>query len=347
MEDFIDIGDGKYHYSFGYYSGNKWLGDGELVLVRSEDITVQRSKSDPLSKTQLVRYNVKSGELSVIAEGIDCWTDYTVFESTVYFVRNGLFCSLDTATNAIREYFKYPSLTAPHITSDGRYVSVFSCSPEVSSFFRVDTESGSVEKLLDTSFPEPFPYANHGMICPTDGDVIFFAHEGNTRYVSNRLWLYEKKTGRARNIARQSLGENGELIDCFGHESWNSDGSGIYFVKYVCSEAPTGICYADRVTGNARLLYSAYKYWHVCASENGRYIAADTANIGNDRSRVVLIDTESKSEREIDTVKTNFKHPCHPHPQVSRDGKRIIYHLLGDDGMIKVRLKYIEKDPLF
>ena len=70
------------------------------------------------------------------------------------------------------------------------------------------------------------------MICPTDKDLFFFAHEGNTEYISNRLWLYDHKSKTMRNIAKQSLNENGDISECYGHEAWSHNGEGLYFVKY-------------------------------------------------------------------------------------------------------------------
>ena len=70
---------------------------------------------------------------------------------------------------------------------------------------------------------------------------------------------------------------NGNLAECFGHESWAPHGKGMYFVKYpVSPQPPKGICYVDLKTREISLLYSGFPYWHVGVSENNRFLLADT-----------------------------------------------------------------------
>ena len=283
-------------------------------------------------------YDTETGSITVIDENIPSFTDFLASCGNIYYVKDGALICFNTDTCEKKTLFCEKSIGSPHISADGRFISLFSCSPEISRFFRVDTESGVGELLFETTFGEPHPYANHGMISPKDENKIFFSHEGNTRYITNRLWLYDDSKKLDFNIARQRLGKNGELIDCYGHECWSHDGKGLYFVKYRESEAPRGICYVDIETGEQRLLFSGYDYWHVSASYSERYIAADTRNLGGNKSGVVLIDLKNGEEKMIDTVSTTFKHPCHPHPQISPNQRKIIYHFSNDRKKCCVRV---------
>jgi Tol biopolymer transport system component len=336
MNKSIELTDGEFHYSFGYYSQNKWIDDKRVVLIRS--LSPDISSLDGKFTTELVVFDTESGEIIPIAWGVNTWCDYVVGENRVFYIKGDSLLKLDILTGETKEIFEENGIGSPHITADGKYLSVFRCKPEISSFWRIEIDTGASKKLLDKAFAEPFPYANHGMISPKDENKIFFSHEGNTRYITNRLWLYDDSKKLDFNIARQRLGKNGELIDCYGHECWSHDGKGLYFVKYRESEAPRGICYVDIETGEQRLLFSGYDYWHVSASYSERYIAADTRNLGGNKSGVVLIDLKNGEEKMIDTVSTTFKHPCHPHPQISPNQRKIIYHFSNDRKKCCVRV---------
>jgi len=123
---------------------------------------------------------------------------------------------------------------------------------------------------------------------------------------------------------------------------WAPDGKGLYFVKYLCLPTPPrGICYVDVQTGKAELLYTGYRYWHVGVSEDGRYLTADTQT-GKDYSEVVLIDLNDNSETVIDKAKTNWTHPCHPHPQISPDNKKVVYTALNEKGRTCVKVAILK-----
>lgn len=332
-----EISDAKYHYSFGYYAQNKWPDENRMVLIRGNTPEIC---TDPhtRAKAELVIYDLKTGSLNPTSKGIRAFTDFAVFGSIVYYVKNSALLAFDTATCQEKTLFSAENIESPHITADGRYISLFSCSREICRFYRVDTQTCRGELIFEKSFPEPNPFANHGMICPTDKNVIFFAHEGDTKKVSDRLWIYDACCGEFRNIAPQNTDSDGLPTDCFGHEAWAPDGRGLYFVKYRESRTASGICYAD-IDGSApRLFYTGYDYWHVGASASGKYLTADTRNLGGDRSGVVLIDIKTGEETLVDTPAVTFRHPCHPHPQLSPCDTRLAYHFKNEHGNTAVKI---------
>ena len=339
--DYVDIKSEKMHYSFGYYSQNCWVDSTRVVLVRSESGEISRD-TEWRVKTELVLCDVNTGNERVIAEGVNAWFDYAVFGETVYYIKDDELLALNVNTGAAKTMFREPGIAMPHVTKDGKFLSVFHCTREKSEFFRISAEYGNGEVIFSTAFDEPFPYANHGMISPTDPDILFFSHEGDTKHISDRLWIYDRRQARACNIAKQRRGENGEVLDCYGHECWSQDGKGLYFVRYRESEAPSGICYVDISTGAAELVYGSHDYWHVSVSPDGKYLAADTRNLGGDTSGVVVIDKASGKEVLADKVKTSFRHPCHPHPAFSPDNSKLIYHILNEHEKCSVRIRFLK-----
>ncbi|MBP9989580.1 MAG: hypothetical protein KBT46_08815, partial [Ruminococcus sp.] len=207
--------------------------------------------------------------------------------------------------------------------------------------WRIDLKSGEVIKMVEKGSLSPFKSATHFMLCPTNPDIVFFAHEGDTTYITNRL-LIAQKGEEPYNVAPQRLDENGNLIDCFGHESWAPDGKGLYFVKYSCSpEPPCGVGYVDLKSRNPEILYSKHKYWHVCAAPNGKYLAADLApeesnEDGVEKSGICLINLENNTEKIIAHVKNHKHHPGHPHPQFNPSCTRVCFHDVIDKDAVSV-----------
>lgn len=337
-----EISHETYHYSFGYHTENKWTDENRIVLIRGNTPEICTDPSSS-SNADLVTFDLKRGEITLIARGIAAFTDYAVYGSVVYYVKNSVLFEYNTDTCQEKALFSAEKIGSPHITADGRYVSLFSCSRKICRFYRVDTQRGVGELIFEKSFPEPNPFANHGMISPTDKNVIFFAHEGDTKKVSDRLWIYDACCGEFRNIAPQNTDSDGLPTDCFGHEAWAHDGKGLYFVKYRESRSANGICYADTKGNTPTLLYTEYDFWHVGASASGKYLTADTRNLGGDRSGVVLIDLKTGEEALVDTPAVTFRHPCHPHPQLSPCDTRLVYHFKNEHGRTAVRVVDILK----
>lgn len=346
----ITIADDQYHYSSGYYTMNKWMDDDNVVIARSKNQTIG-VKTNPYEDTvEIVKYTLSTHEISVLCDDSLSFAEHVVHGSKVYYSNGKALKMIDTATGHTEVLYENTGylkelgqgglyngemglLHSPHITNDGKTISLFiprDHNPTL--FITLDTETGEAKELFQKRFEGPFFWANHGMICPENPNLLFFAHEGITFYVSNRLWLYDANTKKAWNIAKQRLDDDGNLGDCYGHEMWAPDGKGLYFVKYKCSPTPPrGICYVDVQTGKAELLYSAFGYWHVGVSADGRYLAADTQT-GLDYSEVVVIDRQNDTETVVDHAKTNWNHPCHPHPQLSLDNRKVMYTALDEKG---------------
>jgi Tol biopolymer transport system component len=339
IQEFITVGGDGYFYTCGYFTANKWIGGSSVALARSRDKEIGKD-------SELLIFNYKSGDMKVVTDNLNSWLDYAVFESKVYCLCGTNICVYDNETGSIEIIYDFGALPlgSPHLTADGKYMSLFSYAPEEGmQAYRFDIKARQLEHIFSHSFAEPRPIANHLMISPTDKNVFFFAHEGDTRFVSDRLWIYDAKSRKARNIAEQRTDKSGFLADCFGHEMWSHDGGGLYFVKYTLSRSePKGICYVSLDSGIHSVLYSKFAYWHVSISNDGTFIAADTSDEPGICS-VVLIDTDSKEETVIERISSRKTHPNHPHPSVSPDNCALMYNFKTDADTDGVRIALLEK----
>lgn len=342
-EKLVRISQPGYIYSCGYYTQNCWVDDDRLILSRRQG----KHCVESVNKAELILVDLKQKTETILYSEQGKGISHIVKGNMLYFVENGnTLCSLNVDTCERKTIFVCETeIVQPHITSDGRYISWFDTegkTPE-QTCRRIDLDTGNVEIMIKIGFLPPFKVANHFMICPTDPDKVFFAHEGDTTYISNRLWMLRK--GKVPyNFAKQRLDHNGNLIDCFGHECWAPDGKGVYFVKYDISPSkPTGIGYVDLSSRMPKILYSKYKYWHVCAAPNGKYLAADIGpndldenDLGN--SGVCLIDIDKNSEKIVAKVKNTRSHPGHPHPQFNPSCSRICFNNAIDRDTLSVEI---------
>ena len=330
------ISDDKYQYAFLYFTVNNWVDPERLVVLKSSKNSETEEKF--YSASDLVLIDIKNEAETLLVNHLQfggiIW--YLIYGKSLFFItdKNRLWVKdLDTGdVIPIYESLDHQKITGISITNDGKYLGFFSYPKDpfdTSKFYRVDISNLNVEVLFEKRFEHPFNIANHFMICPTDENKVFFSHEGNTFYVSNRMWIWEKGKGM-RNITKQKLDADGNLGDCFGHECWEQNGKGLYYVKYKCSPiSPRGICYVDTEGNQTDVLYGKYPYWHVSTSCSGRFLGADTQS--ESYSGVVLIDTKKNEEHLLFRAETTWSHPCHPHPMFSPDCKKLCFNTLYKD----------------
>lgn len=348
----ITVTDEDYYYTCGYYSQNRWLDNDNLILSRCirSSFNMNADKNN-IKDVEHVKYTVSTGNIEVI-EGYLGSSDYVVYNDLMYYIKieSRELWVYNDRTKEKRCVCKLERpMCSPHITNDGKYISLFGYAnadkPEeqqIGVMGRVNTETGEFEEYLRKTFEKPFDIANHLMICPENPDMAFFAHEGTTQYISNRLWIYDKNLDKAWNLAKQNLDGDGNLGDCFGHEMWAPHGKGMYFVKYPVSPVPPkGICYVDIESGEHKVLYSKYRYWHVGVSKNNRFLLSDTTT-GEKYSEVVVVDTEDNTETIIDAPEITWTHPCHPHPQMSPDCDKVCYTALSEENRTCVKIALLK-----
>lgn len=323
--------DDEYNYSEGYYAANNWLDDDHILLARTKD-------GLDFSHAEYVLVDLKNETETVLItdyQGHRQNTQGYVKDGVLYFfvgrdlvAQNLMTGERRTVLSDERAQFSKVLPDGICMTTDGRYLSAQAICEDYRpiEMWVIDTQTGDFDKQLLSPFAPPFWMVTHVMVCPSDPERVFWCHEGTTQYVSNRLWVWEKGKG-SRLLVKQRLSEDGNLRDCLGHESWAADGKGLYYVKYpVGGEPPYGIGYVgmDDALDAPNILFSKYRYWHVCASPDGKKLAADTIER---HSGVCVIDLVSGEERCLLHVGgPDRSHPTHPHPCFSPSGQRLSFH---------------------
>lgn len=325
------IADDGYHYACGYYSSNKWLDEHRIVLSRQPINTPITPQFYNSAEAVLVDVTAQTEEV------LGTFIPAIVWGQTLYGVAHEtdeqVLFSLDIDTRARRELLRTKQALDDifSITDDGRTLVFGMRDPadcSIATCYALDTATDAITIVFEKRFQKPFAVTNHYMVNPQNAKQVFFAHEGDTFYVSNRLWLYDEDRGM-HCMAKQRLDAEGNLGDCFGHECWAPDGSGLWFVKYACSPLPPhGLCFAGVDGKQTDVVYSAYPYWHVCCAPNGRYLTADTQSHGY--SSVVVIDKVTGKEAEAYRAGFLWSHPAHPHPTFSPSSEQVIFHDLKD-----------------
>lgn len=346
VAEYAVVSDDRYQYTPGYFTARKWTKNGDIILTRFTD---QETYDNGLN--DLVYYSVSERRVTRVLCNDVGDSSYVVYDDMVYYCTKKEIKSINLETDEIKTIYKFEDIDfyLPHITSDGKFLTLenaeWNRKDDKDLFLRINLETNEAKIMFTKGFLPPFEIANHCMPCPGNSNIIFFAHEGTTQYVTNRMWVYDCKTDKMRNIAKQEMTEDGDLGEYFGHEMWAPDGKGLYFVKYPQSPLkPTGLCYVDWQTGKKEILFSEYLYWHVSTSLDGKYLMADTmkgAYDGSDLCEVVLADIENKTEEIIDVVHSNGRHPCHPHPSISPDSKVVAYTAF-ENGRIVAKFAFLK-----
>jgi hypothetical protein len=311
-----------------YYTANSWADGEHLVLSRMEN----RKHS---MACRLFLVDITTGEERFLTEKA-FWSKSVVQDSFVYhlteheILRTGL---ADGKTELLWSGdFRYRLDGPPSLTADGHYLSLYwELADKSTSINRFDIQTGRMEEVYHTCFHYPFEIANHCMLNPQNPNLMFFSHEGNCNYITNRLWLADCEKHTAYNLFKQRLNQEGGNGEPSGHEMWAPDGKGVYFIKYITTTIPPkGVMYFDLAKNEAKSIASKYEYWHAAAAPDSVRVCADT-QINGDTSEVVYIDPQNGVEKIVALAKTDWAHPCHPHPQFSPDGRYICYTALGEN----------------
>lgn len=339
--EYLEICDDKLCVAHNYFTVNSFLSDGSGVVL-----SVFENDGTTKPPCRYFVIDLASGEYEYLTEASGWETGGVSCDNKLYYSeKNNLYCT-DVISKKTDLLWTAPENKAFHgpvsSTNDGRYLGVYWSEKEENSTFGVfDTYTREMKIVTEVSFMPPFTFADHGMICPTDPALMFFAHEGSCFYITDRLWLLNTVTGERHNLFRQRLTDSGANADCVGHEIWKHDGSGLFFCKYAVSpEEPRGIYFCD-LDGNAKCINSDANHWHVAVDSEGLYTVSDTGSAGVE-SDIILTDIRSGQAVKLEHVDRWPNHPGHPHPCFSPDGKNVIYTFKKDDGNLAVAVMNIE-----
>ncbi len=317
------------HVAHSYVTNNCWGGKNAIVTARVKSLTD--------FSCEFVRTDLETGEEEVITRGR--WPEFAVKNGNLYqfFGKEVLRTNMKTKKTEVLWSGGYELSGPISVSEDEKRVSVsWFYGDGTTSVGFLDTEKGQHTEVYRGGFAPPFQDISHVTVSPRDHNKIFFCHEGTTQYITNRLWMADADTGHVENIFRQRLDAEGNNGECVGHEMWSPDGKGMYFIKYISTSIlPKGVWYLDVYTREEHCVASKYDYWHVGVSPVGNLLAADT-QIGGNHSEVILIDQAKGEEIPLVFAKTNWTHPCHPHPVFNCDGTKVCFETLNDEGNLCV-----------
>lgn len=220
--------------------------------------------------------------------------------------------------------------------------------------FEVDGDNADGGRVL---LEKPW-LLNHTHRSPADPNWVLFSHEG--RGVSDRMWAWHADiASQGRNIFNQQAPDGKGLF--VGHELamhhkpaalavafGNSPGSprGLYEI---------GLAGGDDVTTAqlVRHLSSGAKDWHANISRDGRWAVVDTMGPSDDPgpimpgwadkggvSDVIAVNLTTGARRFLHRGTFLRRHPWHPHPHISPDGRWVIYNDAESQ-----RVRALEIDP--
>jgi len=196
-------------------------------------------------------------------------------------------------------------------------------------------------------------YANHFHYCPHDPSWIGYSHEGPAETTLDRCWAWHPRHApQGRCVFDQfSAAEDRARPLNAGHERWCFHDASAYVVAYAVSPGGRRGLYEIFADGRApRLLRESNTAWHCNMDASGRIAVVDTsaawdsspaspdehragvaAHLKADRERlpnlsdVVLLDLETGEDLPVARV-TRTRHPWHPHPALSPDGRWLAYN---------------------
>ena len=195
----------------------------------SKNKTVGANEKPFTDVSEIVICNLETGAQEVVCDDLICFEDYLVFGKFIFYSTGLELKRINIENKAVDILCRVPLLRNPCITADGKYIPMFAYNGRKNEFgriirfvemFRYSINEGKLVKVFEKAFKEPFWNAGHVMISPTDCNKLFYCHEGNSHYVTNRLWMYDIGKQTDKNIAKQYMYENGCLTECFGHEIW-------------------------------------------------------------------------------------------------------------------------------
>lgn len=237
----------------------------------------------------------------------------------------------------------------PSLTPDGRRF--------LTGENRADGTYAAVEINLVTNeaktlFTKPW-FANHFHYSPHDPSWIGFAHEGRCEVTLDRCWAWHaEKAPEGRCVMDQcAVADDPRLPLNVGHERWCFHDASAYVIAYAMSPGGKRGLWEVFADGRPpRLLRESNTAWHCNMDATGRIAVVDTsaawdsvpvvgeefyrgraAHLHADAERlsylsdVVLLDLRTGQDLHVARV-TRTRHPYHPHPALSLDGRWLVYN---------------------
>jgi hypothetical protein len=314
---------------FAYPHHNGFLG-GEPVLAKYAGGT-----------QYFILYNPEDGRESVLGSvtGLARFAYYDIAENGLAAVEAGNAVVLVDLSGVApnRVLYKAPAdcrLHMPTIRPDASAVAVTLEKKDGAGEYQlvsIEVESGRAATLMTKPF-----LLNHAQFSPFAPDWIMVSHEGSASQVKDRLWGWHATLAPdGKNLFAPQTGANGRSL-MLGHERplWHGEGQ-VFCVYAASSGKPAGLYEVD-FSGRARVV-SEGDAWHCDISRDGKWAVVDTQGDGA-AGDIVAVNCRTGARVTLVEKIAYTRHPWHPHPRISPDGKWVIYNNAAENnaGFIKI-----------
>lgn len=313
-----------------YFTANTWLSDSRRLVVSAG--------IDERKRCRYVLFDMDSGRSQSIVDDGGWGAGIVSSDDKLYYIDGRALRCVDLTTmspstvSLLEEGCEFHG--PPSITNDGSVIGIYWSRDGEWVIGSVEVSAGAVRPAIAPGFAKPYDVANHAMINPIYRNLLFYAHEGKTEHIPDRIWTVDISTGEAKNLYRQKRSEDGTHVEYVGHEMWAYGGERLFFVKYDPSPLkPAGIYWVDKHGEHSGFLNGDYSYWHAAASPDDRWVVADTHEHG---SKIVLVDAARGTSRPLCEVRRWEEHPGHPHPAFSPDSRKVSFTFADDDNRLWV-----------
>jgi len=219
----------------------------------------------------------------------------------------------------------------PNLRHDSRRVLVPLKCDKTYCMVEIDVETGQETWRFEVDF-----WLGHAQYSPFDPSLVGFCHEGLCDTIPDRVWMVRAgDTPSARCIFDQHWDDPARRLFA-GHERWAFHDRSVFVVAYgVSMGKPRGIYEAFADGRPQRLVSEGDRDWHLDVSRDGRWVAIDTTgphdapgsgweNAGPWSD--VLVANAQTGERRFLARSRQHRHPSHPHPTFTPNGKWILYN---------------------
>lgn len=189
-------------------------------------------------------------------------------------------------------------------------------------FFEADPEFGLILKDLRTGEERVLlrgaQHVRHCQFCPSDPDLILYAHEGNWATIQARMWLYNLKTGENCRLRDHDEGTAEQV----GHEFWANHSRKVYFTMRGDGDIRVAVYDVDSDTEQVLMHLNNV---HGTLTQDDAYFISDSRPSQGEMYIVKLATLEKRllCHHNMSWIKGMSRY--HPHVTVSHSTNQAIF----------------------
>ena len=323
-----------------YFTDDGWYDNDRRMLFMSERDNARN----------IFSIEIESGEISQLtnsqpgSRGMNSPLFVNKKYNEIYYAENGCVYALSLDTLETRPLYIVPkgfTFGGARPTGDGESI-VFGLTEDTSDRIKANLSAGYIgmreifaakpdcriirvdlKTGVATEVWQEYCWVGHINPSPTMGNLISFCHEGPWQLVDHRIWVLDLETGKAKKIREREI--EGEMV---GHEYWFEDGINIgYQVHHRTPGQEESFFGFEDYKGENRMeatwgapmptpdhIHSVG--FNLVVGDSGKTIKAFKYNGKNfEGPRIICMHDGSF-----------FWGAHHPHPQMTRDEKHVVYN---------------------